>query len=980
MVPPMDVHFDGPIVNSRFDATARRNDTSGYPIVMSPTSPEDVATAVKVKVLTGSKMIVSSGIHSTTNDVPKVGTGAIVVDMRYLKGIKEVADLDRCLDVEVATTLAELGAFLVGKDECFLPLGDNLSKSVVSTVLSGDAGLYVRSQGLLKDCVKKIYFINDVGEQKFSTNIDELANLKEHVITSFEFQCKVNLDSMRCIRFYIPYTEEVFNKLIEKVLQQSPSHDLHILVRKDVYGIPFVCATVACNRDFDDDDCIVNYLTNCENVTMRESKGAKEVVKASLEAGFSGGLEYYNLDCTMHARELTLEGDSFCNLIEAAFGNDKHDIFCPDVEMIAGVRLTATGGVEAQTCLYMAKEISERELRLKQFVELVMVPPASSGVPPEASLPPSFDTVKTYSKYLRSESKSERKLFELVADQFKISVPTHGLNEAPPIRLENILKRDPVPAPIPDFVGKVYMQKDREYAASIHQYASSSYPDPEDQKRMLPHMAAYPLDTKDVIAAILYATAVNKKIVSRSGGHQYCGLSSGGDDTILLIMEEFNKLEVRGNIAVVGPGCRLVDIAKAFKQAGVTIPHGECPLVCIGGHVQTGGYGHLLRSFGLALDHVKSFDMVLSNGTLKTFSRGDLLYWAVLGGGPGSFGVITEIRFECIMDVDHPKSFGYNGVFNFDKDVFNRAMREVQNWTREINDPAASFPEDVDLMVSATSHSWNPLRPLPVMLLEMVHGNFKGMNQTEEETNRARTVFNHTLENVKTKPLALLRDAKNHSPLSDLSDSFVRRVGLGTTLLGDQGREFSFPYLKRLNVFEKPLTESFVNSFTELINDVITDRDRDNIKLVFQMVLGGGQVRKLGEQSITSISCRNYTIGIVFDIFYNNEKSGMKDKADAFQKRMGELIDKEFKGEREIRMHWGSFGNTNMDEVWPYYYDDKTHYGMLQKIKRETDPGDLFHTSFTVQLPPAGLESQRRRLHGDSDGSGGIKKRKLVDM
>lgn len=35
-----------------------------------------------------------------------------------------------------------------------------------------------------------------------------------------------------------------------------------------------------------------------------------------------------------------------------------------------------------------------------------------------------------------------------------------------------------------------------------------------------------------------------------------------------------------------------------------SLPHGQCPLVCIGGHGQTGGYGNLLRSFGLNADFI----------------------------------------------------------------------------------------------------------------------------------------------------------------------------------------------------------------------------------------------------------------------------------------------------------------------------------------------------------------------------------------
>lgn len=73
--------------------------------------------------------------------------------------------------------------------------------------------------------------------------------------------------------------------------------------------------------------------------------------------------------------------------------------------------------------------------------------------------------------------------------------------------------------------------------------------------------------------------------------------------------------------------------------------------------------GHILRNYGLALDHVKSFDILLAHPVvaLRTITRpsntvqvGDesssdnRIFWGVLGGGPGSFGVITSDEFECI--------------------------------------------------------------------------------------------------------------------------------------------------------------------------------------------------------------------------------------------------------------------------------------------------------------------------------------------
>lgn len=139
---------------------------------------------------------------------------------------------------------------------------------------------------------------------------------------------------------------------------------------------------------------------------------------------------------------------------------------------------------------------------------------------------------------------------------------------------------------------------------------------------MTPFLLAAPKTIDDISFAVEYAKAHGKKIVARSGGHQYSGKSSGGDDTIVISMENFNKVECFGdNIVKVEPCCKLKNVAKEFAQKGITVPHGECPEVNIGGHAQTGGYGHLLRGFGLFLDYVVGFDIVLADGSFKHVTK-----------------------------------------------------------------------------------------------------------------------------------------------------------------------------------------------------------------------------------------------------------------------------------------------------------------------------------------------------------------------
>jgi FAD/FMN-containing dehydrogenase len=43
--------------------------------------------------------------------------------------------------------------------------------------------------------------------------------------------------------------------------------------------------------------------------------------------------------------------------------------------------------------------------------------------------------------------------------------------------------------------------------------------------------------------------------------------------------------------------------------------------VNVGGHAQTGGFGHIIHSFGLCLDYVQAFDIVLADGKLMNIVR-----------------------------------------------------------------------------------------------------------------------------------------------------------------------------------------------------------------------------------------------------------------------------------------------------------------------------------------------------------------------
>jgi FAD/FMN-containing dehydrogenase len=100
------------------------------------------------------------------------------------------------------------------------------------------------------------------------------------------------------------------------------------------------------------------------------------------------------------------------------------------------------------------------------------------------------------------------------------------------------------------------------------------------------------------------------------------------------------------NVARVGTGNRLGDVALALAAYDRGIPHGTCPYVGIGGHagmlighflkfgsltrlLAHGGFGFPSRMWGLTLDNIKSVELVLPNGTAVKVSDNEQsdLFW-----------------------------------------------------------------------------------------------------------------------------------------------------------------------------------------------------------------------------------------------------------------------------------------------------------------------------------------------------------------
>ncbi|KAL0737119.1 hypothetical protein Bca4012_013329 [Brassica carinata] len=165
-----------------------------------------------------------------------------------------------------------------------------------------------------------------------------------------------------------------------------------------------------------------------------------------------------------------------------------------------------------------------------------------------------------------------------------------------------------------------------------------------------------PVHESHVQASVICSNQLGLHFRVRSGGHDYEGLSYVSLVETPFIMIDMSKLrqinvDIEDNSAWVQTGATIGElyyrIAEKSKIHG--FPGGLCSSVGIGGHITGGGDGTLLRKYGLAADNV--LDAIIVNADGKLLNRaamGEDLFWAIRGGGGGSFGVILSWKVKLV--------------------------------------------------------------------------------------------------------------------------------------------------------------------------------------------------------------------------------------------------------------------------------------------------------------------------------------------
>lgn len=225
--------------------------------------------------------------------------------------------------------------------------------------------------------------------------------------------------------------------------------------------------------------------------------------------------------------------------------------------------------------------------------------------------------------------------------------------------------------------------------------------------RTVPGVVAHCVNESDVQAAVLAAQEAGVPLSVRGGGHDCAGRSLC--EGLTLDLSGMNSVGPIGSTATieVGGGAKGNDVYAVTDPAGMAPVLGAVADVGVAGVITGGGYGTLIRRFGMACDNLRSATVVLADGRVVRAAEDgdDELFWVIRGGG-GNFGVITRMELAI-----HPVGTVRSGLmlfpFETGADVLPRLEEIWQDAPTELDVQIGIIPGPGDSPVIYLSPTWS---------------------------------------------------------------------------------------------------------------------------------------------------------------------------------------------------------------------------------------------------------------------------------
>jgi hypothetical protein len=466
----------------------------------------------------------------------------------------------------------------------------------------------------------------------------------------------------------------------------------------------------------------------------------------------------------------------------------------------------------------------------------------------------------------------------------------------------------------------------------------------------------------DVSAAIKFARRKDLRLVVKGGGHSYLG-TSNAPDSLLVWTRPMRDIVVHDSFLAKGceanaPPQRAVSVGagaiwlyvynEVTKNHGRYVQGGGCATVGVAGLVLGGGFGSYSKRYGVAAASLLEAEIVTADGAVRIanpYSNPDL-FWALKGGGGGTFGVVTRMTLQTH---ELPEWFGFVmvAIRSSSRDAFRKLLRQfVSFYAEHLHNPHWGEIANV--------------RPGNILNIQM---SFQGLDEAQ-----AKDLWRPFLDWVSSQPESMLEvapmiraipatkrwDTEFIKEIAPWAIRFDNRVGADpndaywTANVGEAGH---YIYAYQSVWLSEALLVTHRRNL--LVDALISASDHSGIELHFQKGLAGGaaEARRSVRQTSMNPAVRDaFVLAIVGS-----------EAPPAFSGVAGHEPDV-IEGRRQA-------GNVSaaMAALWrvssgpacyvaesDYFLSDwrsaywGTNYAKLLKVKRKYDPGGLFFAHHCV--------------------------------
>ncbi|CAI7658181.1 unnamed protein product [Penicillium viridicatum] len=199
-----------------------------------------------------------------------------------------------------------------------------------------------------------------------------------------------------------------------------------------------------------------------------------------------------------------------------------------------------------------------------------------------------------------------------------------------------------------------------------------------------------PTTTEDVSSILRIILDTSCRFAVKGGGHARNADDSISVGGVTIDLQRMRSIEVSSDrsSAKLGSGHVLYSLFEGLERYNLSTVGGRVADVGLGGYALGGGFSRLSATYGLAMDNVLEYELVLPNATVAIVNQQTHpdLYFA-LRGGMNNFGIVTHFTMTA---VPQGPVHGGGRTFSGDKreEILEQAYQLTTTWK---NDTAMAF-------------------------------------------------------------------------------------------------------------------------------------------------------------------------------------------------------------------------------------------------------------------------------------------------